>query len=258
MSIIPSTKYIKCSFEPDANRLSDFPLSEIEVFYGITRELYSKRPDLKNYISRDEKLRADKFHYSEDRDTYISTHGLLRLILSKKLRKKPLEVVIHNDKNNKPGLVGNPLYFNITHIRDAFAFIISKYFYAGIDMENADRSIDLMSVINSYFSIDECNYILKSEPNLQENFSLLWTRKEALLKAIGTGIINNLTQIEVHEDENIINKKSFENKLCEPVYNAHFIYSEKVLDYYISIAIPDKVDINLYQINSDNIISYLD
>jgi len=60
MSIIPSTKYIKCSFEPDANSYL-IPLSEIEVFYGITRELYSKRPDLKNYISKDEKLRADKF-----------------------------------------------------------------------------------------------------------------------------------------------------------------------------------------------------
>lgn len=256
MSIIPSTRCVKCCFEPDPYRSSDFLFSKVEVFYGITKNLYSKYNDLKSYIVNDEKLRADKFHFSEDRETYILCHGLLRSILSKKLKKSPSEVNFCYDKNNKPGLSGNPLYFNITHVRDAFAFVISKYFYAGIDMERADRTIDFLPIINTFFSKKEREYILKSEACSQDIFFQLWTRKEALLKAIGTGIIADLKEIEVSDLENRINKRSLGNHFEESVFDEHFIYSEKIKDYYLSIAIPAKAEIRLNQVN-ESVLSYL-
>lgn len=258
MSVISYRSCIECSFESKANISANFPLNEIEVYYGITKDLCSEYSNLENYLTQDERLRADKFHFIEDRNTYISCHGLLRSILSKKLKKNPLEIIFLNDKNNKPGLIGNPLYFNITHVRNAFAFVISKHFYVGIDMENADQSIDFIPIINTFFSNEERKFILGSQADAQERFFLLWTRKEALLKAIGTGIITNLPQIEVSEKENIIYKKSFDNLICDSVYNEHFIYSEKVLNYYLSIAIPQKAEIILNQLKEENFKSYFD
>lgn len=257
MSIIPSTNCIQCFFEPCINSLSGFPVGEVDVYFGITNELHSKHPDLENSITSNERLRAEKFHYPEDRYTYIYCHGLLRSILSKKLRKDTSEIVFSYDKNNKPGLIGNPCYFNITNDRGAFAFVISKYFYAGIDIEKADRRIDFIPIINTFFNSAECEFILRSKVNTQEDFILLWTRKEALLKAIGTGIITNLKQVTVSEEINIIYKESFDNQIIEPLYDEHFIYSEKVQEYYLSVAIPQKTDINLHQINEENINSYL-
>jgi len=257
MSIIVSTKCVQCSFVPDTGRSSNFPVGEVDVYFGITNELHSKHPALENNITSNERLRAEKLHYPEDRYTYIYCHGLLRSILSKKLRKDPSEVVFCCDKNNKPGLIGNPCYFNITNDRGVFAFVISKYFYAGIDIEKADRRIDFVPIMNTYFNSVEREFILGSKVNAQENFILLWTRKEALLKAIGTGIITNLKQVTVSEEKNIINKESFDNQIIESVYDEHFIYSEKVHEYYLSIAIPQKAEINLHQINEENIISYL-
>lgn len=257
MSIIPSPRCVKCCFEPDPYRSSDFLFSKVEVFYGITKNIYSKHPELESYITHDEKIRADKFHFTEDRDTYISCHGLLHSVLSRKIGKNPSELVFYYDKNHKPGLVGNQLYFNLTHVRGAFAFVISKYFYAGIDMENTDRSINIMPIINTFFSNEERNYILGSGINAQEVFSMLWTRKEALLKAIGTGIINNLAQIKVSEKRNVIYCKAFDNQIGESVYGEHYIYSERLLGYYISVAIPQKTEIIVTQINEENIISLL-
>lgn len=231
---------------------------ELEVYYAQTKELSSGYSNLQNLITNDERLRADKFHFIEDRDTFITCHGLLRSILAKKLKKNPFEITFLNDKNNKPGLIGNPLYFNITHVREAFAFAISKHFYVGIDMENADRSIDFIPIINTFFSNEERKFILESQADAQERFFLLWTRKEALLKAIGTGIITNLPQIEVSERENIIYKKLFYNLICDSVYNKHFIYSERVLNYYLSIAVPQKVVIVMNPLNQVNIGYYLD
>lgn len=206
----------------------------------------------------DEKLRADKFHFLEDRETYLISHGLLRSIISNNLKIDPSEVVFQYDMNSKPGLCGNPLYFNITHVKGAFAFVISKYFHAGIDMENVDRTIDLMPLIDTFCSNEERSCILESEVCNQENFFLLWTRKEALLKAIGIGITANLTQIRVSQKENIVNKKIFGNRKTESVSDEYFIYSEKFLKYYLSVAIPQKAEISFNQIHEGNIISYLD
>ena len=43
------------------------------------------------------------------------------------------------------------------------------------------------------------NYICRSKEEAIDRFFLLWTRKEALLKALGTGIINNLKRVNVSE-----------------------------------------------------------
>jgi 4'-phosphopantetheinyl transferase len=257
MSVIPSDKCIKCVFAPNANKASDSDIGELDVFYGITKDFYSEYTDLENYITRDEKSRADRFHFIDDRNTFISCHSLLRSVLSKKLRKNPLEIDIHYDKNNKPGLSGDPLYFNITHSRGAFAFVISSCYYAGIDMENTNRSIDFFPIINSFLSDKERKYILDSNGNTYENFYQIWTRKEALLKAIGTGLTVDMAQFEVSEKENNIYSKSFDNNMDQSVCNEHFIYTAKVSEYYLSIAIPQKAEINLHKINKENIISYL-
>jgi 4'-phosphopantetheinyl transferase len=257
MLTISSTNCIKCFFKPDTKRSSDFSKGLVEVYYGFTGQPGLNYSDLENYISRDEKLRAERFLFDEDRYTYISCHGLLRAVLSEKLGKQPLEIAYTYDSNNKPGLEGNPYYFNITHDRGAFALVVSKYFYAGIDIERADRSIDFIPIIKTNFSKKESKFILKMQSDAQENFILLWTRKEALLKAIGTGIVSDLTKIEVSESENIIYKESFDNIIEGSVYNEHFIYSIKLSNYYLSITIPQQEEIKLFHINGENINSYL-
>jgi phosphopantetheinyl transferase len=257
MSVIPSTSCIQCCFEPNAKRSANFPLNELEVLYGITKDLHSRRQDLKNYLTGDEKLKVNRFRFDEDRDTYIACHGLLRSVISKKLNKSPSELIFFIDKNNKPGIIGNPYYFNVTHDRDAFAFVISKHFYAGIDIENTDRGVDFMSILHSCFGNREQKYILGRKADAQNRFFLLWTRKEALLKALGTGIVDDLTQIELFNKKNKIIKKSFNNSFCYSVYNEHFIYSKKILNYFISIAIPQKAKIVMNQITEVNIAEYI-
>jgi 4'-phosphopantetheinyl transferase len=257
MSIIPASKCISCFFEPYTDRSYSFPAGEVEVFYGITKDLCLQKTYLENYLSLEQKIRAGRFHCLEEQDTYICCHGLLRLILSDKLKKDPNDIVLNYDENNKPGLSGNPIYFNITHTNGAFAFVISKYFYVGIDMENTDRSIDFVTIINTYFSNIERNYVLSSGNNKQELFYLLWTRKEALLKAIGTGLTTTLTQFEVSENDNTILTETFDNNVLESIQNEHFIYSEKVLKYILSISIPQKADIYINQVHTKDITYYL-
>lgn len=258
MQVISGSSRIHCYFDTGSKTTSEENLNRVEVFYAKTKDLISRYLDFKNYISHEELLRASRFHFDKDKDTYIFCHALLRLILSDRLKKKPLDILFINGLHNKPGLMGNPMYFNITHTRDAFAFATSKNFHVGIDLEKVSREIDFISIIETYFSKREREFILHSQSEAKNRFFLLWTRKEALLKALGTGIISNLTQVEASEQENFINKKSFDNLVTDSAFNEHFIYSKKLCNYYLSIAIPHKATINFYHLNKENIVSLLD
>jgi len=169
----------------------------------------------------------------------------------------PLKVVFSCNVNNKPFIQGDPLYFNLSHIRDGFAFSISENLYTGIDIEKEDRNIDFRSIVRHFFSKNEHNFIFGTDSNPIYNFLLLWTRKEALLKAIGTGIVDNLRQIEVCERKNIVYRSTFGNRISKSVSDRHFIYSWILTDYYLSMAVPQKAEIKLNKIKGEDIVHCL-
>lgn len=258
MIIFPQPNYIKCSSCSDKKEALKIYKGNVDIFFAETQDLASKYPDLKNYISSYEQLRANKFHSNNNRETYITCHAMLRLVLSHCLNINPLEISYKIGINNKPGLSGNPVYFNLTHTNEAFAFAVSRDFYVGLDLENIIQDIDIHSISTQFFSKKECSFILKSETGAKSRFFKLWTRKEALLKALGTGIINNLPQIEVSGRNNLINKKSFEDLEFDFPFNNLFLYSKKINKYYLSIAIPQKASLNFHNLSSDSIVPYLD
>ncbi|MDB5210668.1 MAG: 4-phosphopantetheinyl transferase, partial [Sediminibacterium sp.] len=54
-------------------------------------------------------------------------------------------------------------------------------------------------ILNRCFDIDEINSIKDTRDPLAV-FYLLWTRKESLLKAVGTGILDDLTKVSCMND----------------------------------------------------------
>ena len=235
----------------------------VETFFAKTEDLSPEYSILKNLINSEDKLKAEKLLFVEDRDTYLICHTLLRLVLSRKLKMDPNDIPIVYDKNNKPWLEGNSLFFNISHTRGAFVFAISQSSRVGVDLEKTDRSIDFDSIIKRFFCRRECEFILESPGDSINRFFLLWTRKEALLKAFGTGIVTNHLKIEVFGQKNILDRKMFDNVVDESLFSDYFIYSKKILDYYISIAAPQKSKVIIYQtdvgeaINSNYLLSVL-
>lgn len=257
MYIISHPVCVECIFNPNTEAISRRYSSCLTVYYARTKDISSRYPDLKHIISADEQLRADKFHFEDDRVTYISCHALLRIIIAKYLVINPLEIAYIYNKDNKPELFDAGLNFNITHSKEAFAIGISKDFPLGIDIENVDQNIDIELVARSVFSLKEREYIFGPISSVKERFFLLWTRKEALLKAIGTGIIDDIARVEVYKRENVIEMNSFANLTEKHLYRRYFIYSVKLEDYYLSIALPHKVSIEFYNLNDVNVSSYL-
>lgn len=254
--------FINCDFLTENPSGNGENLPVIEVFFASTKELSSNYPDIRDFFNNTDLLKADRFRSEADKETYLYCHTLLRLSLSKKLGKHPDELLFLSGRYNKPILESGNLHFNISHTRDSFAFAVSEHSRVGIDLEKTDRKINFKSIAKRFFSRDENEFISEYANDSPERFFLLWTRKEALLKALGTGIINFPTRLEVYRDKNFINMDIFKDMIEESSVSDYFIYSRKISDYYISVAAPCESDIRIYQLGAglepaENYLSFL-
>lgn len=101
------------------------------------------------------------------------------------------------------------IHFNLSHCKNAIACAISDDGEVGIDVECLGRY--KLSLAEYCMSADEVQSICNAaDPDLE--FTRLWTRKEALLKYTGEGIMDDMkdilrssrvTDISFHTTENI-------------------------------------------------------
>jgi 4'-phosphopantetheinyl transferase len=248
---------VRCYNDLKADPEIKISAGKAEVYFAETSGLELYYPLFYKLVSESEKSRAKKFFSEKERETYIICHGFLRLLLAGKIKADPSEVSFKRGEYNKPGLAGDPLFFNISHTKKAFAIGISEEFPLGVDIENMDRRVDLTSISKAYFSRRELEYTMKSGADQKERFFLIWTRKEALLKAIGTGITDDLNKIEVSGSENFLEAGLFNKSYCQSQVRNHFIYSKKITGHLLSLAMPAAQLIDFNHLDSDNIKSWL-
>jgi len=252
MSINSSNVLVHCNYR--GNNMSGLAdnLPVIEVFFAETKELSLNYSEFRHCFNKADSLKAAKFHSDSDRETYLYCHTLLRMFLSDKLKMNPDEISFGSGKFNKPFLNGDRLYFNISHTRDSFAFAVTEHNSVGIDLEKSDRKIDLKSISKRFFSRDENEFISEYPDKTIERFFLLWTRKEALLKALGTGIITNPGGLEVFREKNVMNMKMISNLTGESLASDYFIYSREISDYFLSVAVVQESNILIYKSFEDS------
>ena len=141
-------------------------------------------------LSTQERERADKFRFERHRRRYVAGRGELRELLSRYLGLSPRQVALDYGPDGKPFCnlqpVGWTVCFNLSHSESAAALAISNGFEVGIDVENV-RPIE-ECVPLEVFSIQECaEFSALPDEERQEVFFESWARKEACLKALGTG-----------------------------------------------------------------------
>lgn len=95
-------------------------------------------------------------------------------------------------EHGKPSLKGlQHIHFNISHCPRAIAVAVASE-PIGIDVEKFHKAD--VALLERCMNPEERMQIAQS-PNVQEAFTALWTRKEAVFKLTGTGITDNLHNI---------------------------------------------------------------
>jgi len=144
----------------------------------------------KQEISEDEKKEAFKYYFHKDTNSFLNRRINLRKILSFYLNCKPGEVKLITNQYGKPLLAGveDSLHFSTSNSENLTLFAVSKARRIGIDVEKIRNIQGLNKIAQRYFSKDEIKQINSVQENRKtETFYRLWTKKEAKLKALGTG-----------------------------------------------------------------------
>jgi len=140
----------------------------------------------------------------------------------------------------KPFLVPNnhQLQFNVSHSGSMVAIgIIFTDFKIGLDLEMIDPSYDYDLILRDYFTENEKELIQQFG---YPAFFKIWTRKEALFKAEGIGLTDEMRWISVLRKKGMNSLQAFNQKYyCKTMH-----YDMK---YYLSIVSNHPIQSTVYQ-----------
>jgi 4'-phosphopantetheinyl transferase len=177
---------------------------EVHVFFRDTASATAPVVQAaRDTLSADERARADRFHFTEDRRDYTLAHDLLRRCLSHYRPVAPVAWEFHTEPAGKPFLAGNgSLSFNLSHTRGLVACAIGPGMAIGVDVEEAARVIDAAAIAERYFSPSEVASLTRcAGPAHRLRFLELWTLKESFIKAVGIGLSQPLNSMSFGLEE---------------------------------------------------------
>ena len=162
---------------------------------------------LRPILNHEERARAARFHFEVDRNHFIACRALLRSLLSATLNVPAPTLLIEYGERGKPAIAmagGGPnLRFNLSHSAGWAMFALAWDREVGIDLESDARlepDEKHLSALAARILSDREFAIWRSLPDLaarQTAFLRAWTRKEALAKGMGQGIVDQLRSFEV-------------------------------------------------------------
>lgn len=154
-----------------------------------------------------ERARADRFAFPEGRRRFIVGRATLRRLFADRLHILPSEVALIEGPQGKPAL--DPVWlkragaeasigFNLSHSGEMAVIAIGPC-ELGVDVESVHRSVDAMAIVRRFFSEAERAGFEAMEPGVVRDrlFFRVWTRKEALVKAVGRGLSCPLSSFTV-------------------------------------------------------------
>ncbi len=146
-------------------------------------------------LSVSEQERLVNISHPQQAQLFLLGRYLTRHLLASTLQLAPEQINITVDANGKPQLADAGYHFNISHSGTLLALAVSNQGSVGVDIEGRQlKPAQIQRLAKRYFSINEQIWLAK-HPSAA-NFLQLWTVKEAVVKAAGTGLANQLQQVQ--------------------------------------------------------------
>lgn len=150
-------------------------------------------------LNDEEKLKALRYKFDKDRNCYVIARSILKKLLSIYLNIRARHIEIKLGDYGKPYIHhSSKINFNISHSNKAIliGFVLNDNF--GIDVEYTQRKLNVKRLAKQFFSEEELNALLALDiTDRLQGFYNCWTRKEAFIKALGSGLSFPLHQFVV-------------------------------------------------------------
>lgn len=160
------------------------------------------RADAWALLDTRERERAERFVHDRDRHRFVAAHAGLRLVLAAETGQPPSALRFVTAPQGKPHLERPSLSFNLSHSGALALVATCRGCAVGIDLEMADRLRDLDGLAAMVMTAaEQAGFATLAADRRKAAFLHLWTRKEALLKADGRGLMYDPRKVDVGLDD---------------------------------------------------------
>jgi len=153
-------------------------------------------------LSPSEQLHASRYRLEQAEVHFSVGRACLRALLGNVSGLDPLSIAITTGVHGKPespNLNGHRVAFNVAHSKGTILIALTCNGPVGVDVEYYDRPTDIMDVARHNFTETETSSLeaIADPETRHRTFYRYWTRKEAVLKADGRGLIASLASFDV-------------------------------------------------------------
>ncbi|MCH9688341.1 MAG: 4'-phosphopantetheinyl transferase superfamily protein [Deltaproteobacteria bacterium] len=153
---------------------------------------------LQTILDPQERARTERFVFPWLGVRYTVAHAALRVIVAHALGRHPASLQWERGRHGKPALPGAPVSFNLSHCDDWGLIAVTDGEPVGVDLEAIAPVRVTPEMVRSVTSPTEQLAIEAMSPHARAlAFYRLWVRKEAVIKALGTGLSRSLHTIDV-------------------------------------------------------------
>lgn len=189
--------------------------------------------ELAEVLHPEEIARAGRYHFEVDRQRSIVSRGWLRRLLAGYLgcAPKSLEFVVGPQGKLSLDRDAGELAFNVSHSHELVLYAVAGGSDLGIDVEHVRPLQDLRAVARRNFTPSENELLTQGElsPARQlEEFFRLWTRKEAVIKGVGTGLATPLAAFDVSSHGGV--PESWQRVEVPPPDTSSWLVTELAID----------------------------
>jgi 4'-phosphopantetheinyl transferase len=181
------------------NRVSSLSAGDVHVWTARLVENRDTTADLLQILDGQEQARAGRFSFEGDRVRFIQAHGMARRILADYSDAEPATLSFAHNPHGKPYLVkatnGPDLQFSLSHSGDCCLLAV-RLDQVGIDVEELRDLPQAADIAQRYFTPSESSVLGQLTGTARRDaFFVLWTHKEAMVKALGLSLAADLARV---------------------------------------------------------------
>lgn len=179
---------------PDWGSIGDHrPIGPVVICLSVA-ELSQPPAALLAGLTSDDHRRADRYRQAADQLRFLYGRLLVRWVGAGLTGYPARAVPLETGPYGKPDLEAHTgWHINLTHAGDWVLLAVDRH-PIGIDVENTRPDLPIDTLLPTVCSLDE-QIRVRADVEPARVFLRLWTRKEALLKGIGRGLVDDLRAI---------------------------------------------------------------
>jgi 4'-phosphopantetheinyl transferase len=184
----------------DLRGLEPVPVGASEVVYAFVSVVDEPSVGDEALLDDEERARSRRFVRPADRRRFVLAHAALRLFLACCLDVRPTRVRYESGMHGKPRLAPAlaSLEFSLSHSGGLALMAAARNRALGVDVEQVRDMPDAMTIADTHFSAVERAALRALPPDDRRHaFFRCWTRKEAMIKALGEGLGRALGSFDV-------------------------------------------------------------